>query len=343
MVLLAKTHPGNPVIREIVRQITACRRTCRCPRRCKRMIAEHHHLALVRDSGGKVAGMITQEDIFEELVGDIQDEFDRLPRHINPRRASAGRRRRRARSAQIREAVAAARTSAASCRPVPRSTTGSITAAKCPCAAATWSWSIASGARSAKSAAGVSPKLVLDPWEAPTRAQSGNRTGTSQMTNDQAPRTKQIPNSYDRKLCWCFTAALVIGIWSLVVICDLMLRHWTFFFMAEMFILIPGRTSKQGVGISEGKFKAGYQSETRTLQIAPQDMQRLGLKDNDRVRLKSESGQIEVAVTTAKGDELPPGLLIHRLRRSIQPPDGRRNPRQRHAHEQGDRCRVGDH
>jgi putative hemolysin len=28
--------------------------------------------------------MIAQEDIFEELVGDIQDEFDRLPRHISP-------------------------------------------------------------------------------------------------------------------------------------------------------------------------------------------------------------------------------------------------------------------
>jgi formylmethanofuran dehydrogenase subunit D len=80
--------------------------------------------------------------------------------------------------------------------------------------------------------------------------------------------------------------------------------------MAETFILIPGRTSKQGVGISEGKFKAGYQSETTTLQVAPQDMQRLGLKDNDRVRLKSETGQIEVTVTTAKGDELPPGLLF---------------------------------
>ena len=80
--------------------------------------------------------------------------------------------------------------------------------------------------------------------------------------------------------------------------------------MAETFILIPGRTSKQGVGISEGKFKEGYQSETQTLQIAPQDMKRLGLKDNDRVRLKSESGQIEVCVATAKGDELPPGLLF---------------------------------
>src|SRR5437868_15351234 len=78
--------------------------------------------------------------------------------------------------------------------------------------------------------------------------------------------------------------------------------------MAETFILIPGRTSKQGVGISEGKFTAGYQSETQTLQVAPQDMKRLGLKDNDRVRLKSESGQIEVSVVAAKGDELTPGL-----------------------------------
>jgi formylmethanofuran dehydrogenase subunit D len=80
--------------------------------------------------------------------------------------------------------------------------------------------------------------------------------------------------------------------------------------MTNTFILIPGRTSKQGVGISEGKFKEGYQSETRILQVAPKDMQRLGLKNDDLVRLKSEWGEIEVAVTTAKADELPPGLLF---------------------------------
>src|SRR5439155_27231505 len=80
--------------------------------------------------------------------------------------------------------------------------------------------------------------------------------------------------------------------------------------MPETFILIPGRTSKQGVGISEGKFKAGYRSETETLQVAPADMQRLGLKEQDRVRLISEWGQIEVAVAAAKGDELPAGLLF---------------------------------
>jgi magnesium and cobalt exporter, CNNM family len=83
MVLLAKTHPGNPVIREIVRQIISLPQEMPLSEALKRMIAEHHHLALVRDNAGRVVGMITQEDIFEELVGDIQDEFDRLPRHIN--------------------------------------------------------------------------------------------------------------------------------------------------------------------------------------------------------------------------------------------------------------------
>jgi putative hemolysin len=84
MVLLAKTHPGNPVIREIVRHIISLPQEMTLSEALKRMIAEHHHLALARDQGGKVVGMITQEDIFEELVGDIQDEFDRLPRHISP-------------------------------------------------------------------------------------------------------------------------------------------------------------------------------------------------------------------------------------------------------------------
>ena len=80
--------------------------------------------------------------------------------------------------------------------------------------------------------------------------------------------------------------------------------------MPETFILIPGRTSKQGCGISEGKFGENYQSEINTLQVAPEDMQRLGLADGDRVKLTSEVGAIEVAVTTAKGDELPAGLLF---------------------------------
>ena len=80
--------------------------------------------------------------------------------------------------------------------------------------------------------------------------------------------------------------------------------------MSEIFILIPGRTSKQGCGISEGKFEENYQREINTLQVSPEDMERLELVNGDRVRLSNETGQIEVAVTTAKKDELPPGLLF---------------------------------
>jgi len=80
--------------------------------------------------------------------------------------------------------------------------------------------------------------------------------------------------------------------------------------MSESFILIPGRTSRQGVGISEGKFEPNYQEETSRLQMSPADMQRLNLVEGDRVRVTSETGQIEVKVAPAKSDELPAGLLF---------------------------------
>ena len=80
--------------------------------------------------------------------------------------------------------------------------------------------------------------------------------------------------------------------------------------MAEIFILIPGRTSKQGVGISEGKFGETYMQETTLLQVAPEDMERLGLAAGDMVRLTSEDGQVDVEVKAAKAGELPSGLLF---------------------------------
>ena len=80
--------------------------------------------------------------------------------------------------------------------------------------------------------------------------------------------------------------------------------------MSETFILIPGRTSDQGCGISEGKFGEKYQREINRLQMNADDMQRLGLAQGDRVRVTSEQGTVEVAVAAAKGDELPAGLLF---------------------------------
>jgi len=48
----------------------------------ERLIRDRSHIALVRERGGRVMGMITLEDIIEELVGEIHDEFDRIPTHL---------------------------------------------------------------------------------------------------------------------------------------------------------------------------------------------------------------------------------------------------------------------
>src|SRR5205085_793689 len=67
----------------------------------------------------------------------------------------------------------------------------------------------------------------------------------------------------------------------------------------------------QGCGISEGKFQDKYQREINTLQVAPGDMERLGLAEGDLVRLTSEEGQVvDVSVTAARRDELPEGFLF---------------------------------
>jgi putative hemolysin len=39
-------------------------------------LQSHHHMAIVQDQYGGTSGIITMEDVLEEIVGDIQDEYD---------------------------------------------------------------------------------------------------------------------------------------------------------------------------------------------------------------------------------------------------------------------------
>ena len=50
--------------------------TARCNDFLFEMLRGRRHLAVVRDGDGQLAGIVTLEDLLEELVGDIRDEHD---------------------------------------------------------------------------------------------------------------------------------------------------------------------------------------------------------------------------------------------------------------------------
>lgn len=82
LLFLAKSHPENPHVKEITRPVLTMSPDLTVGEAFGVMMKDHVHLAVIRDAAGMLHGMITLEDILEEVVGDIQDEFDRLPRYI---------------------------------------------------------------------------------------------------------------------------------------------------------------------------------------------------------------------------------------------------------------------
>ena len=82
--LLKLSQPHEPSLRSILRPLPSLRDDMLLAACLERLIREHTHIALVRDAAGKVVGLITLEDVLEELVGEIQDEYDRLPVHAMP-------------------------------------------------------------------------------------------------------------------------------------------------------------------------------------------------------------------------------------------------------------------
>ena len=59
-----------------LRPVAEAPATARCNDFLFEMLRGRRHLAVVRDSSGRLAGIVTLEDLLEELVGDIRDEHD---------------------------------------------------------------------------------------------------------------------------------------------------------------------------------------------------------------------------------------------------------------------------
>ena len=82
VVIALHINPKDPSLRGIMRPMLSVDDTEDASAVLNKLILGHHHIAVARDASGKVSGLVTLEDIIEEVFGEIQDEFDILPRFV---------------------------------------------------------------------------------------------------------------------------------------------------------------------------------------------------------------------------------------------------------------------
>ena len=66
--------PEHPVAS--LRRVAMVRAATPCHELMRSMLREHVHLAIIQGVHGETLGLVTLEDLVEELVGDISDEHD---------------------------------------------------------------------------------------------------------------------------------------------------------------------------------------------------------------------------------------------------------------------------
>lgn len=77
--LLDRVHrksPDNFVLRQILRPILKVPETIPIESLLEQMRLRQNHMALLIDEYGGTAGLVTLEDILEEIIGEVRDEFD---------------------------------------------------------------------------------------------------------------------------------------------------------------------------------------------------------------------------------------------------------------------------
>lgn len=82
IVTALRVAPGVRGVQGIIRPIRRLPAETTLAQALTEMIRDRVHIVLVTD-GASVKGLLTMEDIVEELVGDIRDEHDRLPTHLS--------------------------------------------------------------------------------------------------------------------------------------------------------------------------------------------------------------------------------------------------------------------
>ena len=74
--LLLDEHPGDFDIKDCIRRATVVPESKRLNDLLQEFRSTRNHMAVVVDEYGNVAGAVTIEDVLEQIVGDIEDEYD---------------------------------------------------------------------------------------------------------------------------------------------------------------------------------------------------------------------------------------------------------------------------
>lgn len=83
LVYFMSTNPNNPSFLGIVRPLHFVPPETSASDLLKLFVDQHNHMVVVTSRGGGNLGIVTVEDVIEELVGEIEDEFDRLPNYVH--------------------------------------------------------------------------------------------------------------------------------------------------------------------------------------------------------------------------------------------------------------------
>ena len=84
IVATLRMAPKGPEFRNLVRRLPRFDADASVADCLEQLMRDRNHIGLIREPGGQILGMITLEDILEELVGEIHDEYDRMPSYLNP-------------------------------------------------------------------------------------------------------------------------------------------------------------------------------------------------------------------------------------------------------------------
>jgi putative hemolysin len=80
MIYFMSTNPHDLSFRGIIRPVCFVSPDYSAADLMKMFVDQYIHIAIVQDEKSKTLGMVALEDLVEELLGELEDEFDRLPR-----------------------------------------------------------------------------------------------------------------------------------------------------------------------------------------------------------------------------------------------------------------------